>query len=134
MNKNKYSEMTTYFDREVKDRRDILESAVEFYTKVRVSHSIYPKMKIRKLISLKDMWRLFEELREAPLQENGTGMSHLTTFEKNRENVQGAMQLTIATGSDLIAKLRAINKEKSDKAAEQHILDLGFALKCQLHM
>ena len=38
---------------------------------------------------------------------------------------KGAMQLTIATGSDLIAKLRTTNKEKADKAAEQHILDLG---------
>ena len=73
------------------------------------------------------MWRLFEELREAPLPESG--MSHLSTFEKNRENVQGAMQLPVATGSDLIAKLRTAKREKSDIAAEQHILDLVQSIR-----
>ena len=48
------------------------------------------------------MWRIFEELKEvAPDGAN----AHLAVFEKNREEVQAAMSLTVSTGSDLIGNL-----------------------------
>ena len=59
------------------------------------------------------MWRIFEELRECP-KDSGYS-SHLSSFEKNREEVQAAMALTVSTGSDLIAKLRI---RKTDVHAE----------------
>ena len=104
--KNNFLEMTTAFEREVSARRDILESAVSFYSKVR------------------DMWRIFEEIREIgqqATQRAGATPAQIGTFERSHEEVQAAMQLTVATGSDLIAKLRIRN---TDRQAEQHILSL----------
>ena len=68
------------------------------------------------------MWRIFEEIRElGHSARNGATASQIGTFEKSHEDVQQAMQLTVATGSDLIAKLRIRN---TDRQAEQHILSL----------
>lgn len=96
-------DLTQIFEREVCERRNILKCAVDFYVKVR------------------DMWSIFEELRERRDEiDNGSVQS----FEKKRENLEHTMNITVSEGSNLIAKLK-----RADLGAEQHILDLVHSIQ-----
>lgn len=67
------------------------------------------------------MWSIFEELRE---RRAGGENGELESFEKNREDVEMAMNVTVSEGSSLVAKLK-----HSDPFAEQHILDLVHSIQ-----
>lgn len=67
------------------------------------------------------MWSIFEELRERR-EESEKG--NLESFEKNREDVETAMNVTVSEGSNLVAKLK-----RADPYAEQHILDLVHSIQ-----
>ena len=61
------------------------------------------------------MWSIFEALRERREDIDGD----VESFEQSRANVENAMNITVAEGSQLVAKLR-----RADPVAESHILDL----------
>ena len=63
-------DLTDAFQTEVRARRELLEAAVSFYTKV------------------KEIWKIFDELR---VQRDGQG--DVQQFERNRSDVKGNLQL-----------------------------------------
>ena len=67
------------------------------------------------------MWSIFEELRE---RREETDQGNLQSFEKSREGVETAMNVTVSEGSNLVAKLN-----RADPYAEQHILDLVHSIQ-----
>lgn len=94
-------DLTDVFQTEVRARRELLEAAVSFYTKV------------------KEIWKIFAELRD---QRDGQG--DVQQFERNRSEVKVAMKITVSEGAYLVAKLK-----RSDPYAEQHILDIVHSIE-----
>ncbi|CBY37663.1 unnamed protein product [Oikopleura dioica] len=94
-------DLTDAFQTEVRARRELLEAAVSFYTKV------------------KEIWKIFDELR---VQRDGQG--DVQQFERNRSDVKVAMKITVSEGAYLVARLK-----RSDPYAEQHILDIVHSIE-----
>ncbi|CAG5098825.1 Oidioi.mRNA.OKI2018_I69.XSR.g16010.t1.cds [Oikopleura dioica] len=94
-------DLTDAFQNEVRARRELLEAAVSFYTKV------------------KEIWKIFDELR---VQRDGQG--DVQQFERNRSEVKVAMKITVSEGAYLVARLK-----RSDPYAEQHILDIVHSIE-----